>query len=125
MDRSNGEVSRPPQDWAGVANKGIAGMTPADKGWILAFVVIFGMFQISNYMISVEREKSEEARSVRLVTYFTQLEDSRAVMEVNRAQEIRRLQEIIKELTQTVVREAERKGRGKAKEKLIEKAVKQ
>lgn len=99
------------QDWVGVASKGIAGMTPADKGWILAFVIIFGMFQISNYLLSIAREESESERTARLVSYFNKIEDSRVDLEKNRSEEVRRLQETVKYLVQTIAREAERKGR--------------
>ena len=108
------------QDWADVAKQSVSGMTPADKGWILAFVVLFAVFQISNYLISTQRQEEETARSNRQVEYFMKLEESRSSIEENRSQEIRRMQEVIKELTQALGRAHEYSGRAEHEKSLLE-----
>lgn len=112
------------QDWAGVAGKGIAGMAPAEKGWILAFVVIFAIFQASNYMSSIKREDGERERASNIIEYFNSIEASRSKIEEHRSEENRRLQEVIKELSQTISRQANRTGRALTADQAVENALK-
>ena len=103
-------------DWSEVAGKGIAGMTSADKGWILAFVLIFGMFQAANYMVSMEVAKAEVSRMARLGAHLEAIEQARLQMEEHRAEEINQLHEMVSFLTQTISRSAENKSDPKRRE---------
>ena len=112
------------QEWQEVAHGVVKGMTPADKGWILAFVMLFAIFQISNYLMNRERIEQSKVQSNNLVTYFTQLEGSRSTIEENRAQEIRRLQEVVKELSQALGRQYEYMGRAQHERSILDKGDK-
>jgi hypothetical protein len=112
------------QDWSGVAKTGISSMAPAEKGWILAFVIIFAVFQGANYLVSIKREEAETDRSVRLSEHLISLGASRDKVEENRAQEIRRMQEVIKDLSQTIARQANRDGRAETADQAVRNALK-
>lgn len=113
------------QEWNEVVRDTVTRLTPPERGWILAFVLLFAVFQVSNYLQESERLERDETKDRALVDYFNALEQSRIVIEENRAQEIRRLQEIVKELTQTVARSSERTGRADAQKGLLERAAQQ
>ena len=107
------------QEWSDVAKHTVGSLTPADRGWILAFVILFGIFQGSNYLIQTQRQEEETSRSNRQVEYFMKLEDSRSKIEDNRSEEFRRMQEVIKELTQALGRAHEYEGRAQHEARIL------
>ena len=73
-------------------------MAPADKGWILASVIVIlgamSLLEITNYLSNVNRNEST-------ANYFT-------VMEKHRSEENRRLQEQNRILAQALARQSDR-----------------
>lgn len=110
------------QDWSGVAKTGIASMAPADKGWVLAVVVIIGMLSASEYFQSADQHKRFAEAISRTMDYLETVEADRQKMSEIRADEMRRMQEVMKEMVQTVARQAERSGRTEREGELIDKA---
>jgi hypothetical protein len=53
--------------------------------------------------------------------YFTVIEQNRKQIEENRSQEIRRMQEVVKELSQALGRQYEYKGRAQHERNILEK----
>ena len=86
---------------AETASNAISHMAPAEKGWILASVILFlggvAMIEGTNYL-----ESETSARSVE--TFLLKVED-------NRSQEMRRSQETVKSLAQALSRQSDRIGR--------------
>jgi uncharacterized protein HemX len=78
------------QDWAGVVKEGVTGMTPGHKGWVLAFVVLAALILGTSLYGILKREETLQLRSGRLSDLLTLIEN-------NRAEEIRRLEELIAE----------------------------
>jgi hypothetical protein len=78
------------QDWAGVVKEGVTGMTPGHKGWVLAFVVLAALILGASLFGIVKRENTLQMRSGRLF-------DLLVLIENDRAEEIRRLEELIAE----------------------------
>ena len=110
MTDENGRrsVSMPeeqPNDYAGhaaeVGKSAIEHMAPAEKGWILAAVILMistmAILEVTNYLENTHRA---EAASKYLVE-----------LETNRAQEVRRAQESSRILAQALSRQADRIGR--------------
>lgn len=58
-------------------------MAPAEKGWILAFVVIFGMLQASSLYQAVTGDGAETERSSRVKEYLSVIETNRSKQEDN------------------------------------------
>jgi len=100
------------QDWAGVAGKGITAMAPADKGWILAVVIIVTVLQVGDTI----REWLGEQRSERVSGIFS---EQLMATEVHRSDELRRCQESIKERVQAEARQYEYQGRARHEAQLI------
>ena len=111
------------EDWGDVAAKGVLGMSNAQKGWILAFVVIFGVFQATNYAANVARESADVERADRLAKYFETVEMNRAKVEEHRSQELRRAQETIEALADTIGRQSERQARMEREATVIDKTI--
>lgn len=99
------------QDWSGVAKHGLMAMAPAEKGWLLAVVVMFGTLMLVDYFETVRQLEASSKRTEEVNKYLGVIEANREKAEDTRAQEVRRLQEIVKELAQTVSRQANRAGR--------------
>jgi hypothetical protein len=96
------------KDWASVASEGVKGLTPAASGWVLAIVIMFLGMTFMNYL-------GTDRQAKHLGNYLTLLEQ-------NRAQELRRTQEALMEMTRTVAREAERLGRMRQQIEVIDQA---
>ena len=92
----------------------ISGVTPADKGWILGFVIVVFIIVASDVWISIKTLDSNRAANERLVTYFIEVEQNRAQALDHQAQlfgdQVRRSQEVIRALAETVSRDSERAG---------------
>lgn len=99
------------QDWASVGKDAVAKLTPADKGWILAFVILFSVMQVTNYLRSLDRNALAKAESERVNQYMELIESNRRDMANKRADEMRRMQELVKTLSDTVSRQADRVSR--------------
>lgn len=99
------------QDWAGTASHIGGKLAPADKGWILGFVLVFAVFQGANLFINIKQEEGEALRTGNLIKYFELLEANRNKMEENRAMENRELLRIVESLTKAVARDSDRLGR--------------
>jgi hypothetical protein len=110
------------QDWSGVAKTGIASMTPGDKGWVLAVVIIIAVLAASDYFSLATQHKRFSESILRTMDYLGTVEANRQKINEIRADEMRRMQEVMKEMVQTVVRQAERSGRTQREGELIEKA---
>lgn len=96
------------QDWASVAKDSVVKLTPADKGWILAFVILFSVMQVTNYLTSVGRSEMELDKGQRINAYLELLESNRRDMAMKRADEMRRMQELLKALADTISRQSDR-----------------
>ena len=89
-------------------------MTPADKGWVLAVVVIVLVLQTGDVMRDwMSNDRNKKASDI----YGTQLNS----MESNRSDEVRRCQEVLKEMSQAVARQHEYQGRAQHEQTLIKK----
>jgi hypothetical protein len=100
------------QDWAGVTAKGIMAMAPADKGWILAVVIIVTVLQLGDTVREWIGEKRSERVSLLMNNQMT-------AMEVHRSDELRRCQESIKERVQAEARQYEYQGRARHESRLL------
>lgn len=84
-----------------ISNTALRGMAPAEKGWILAAVVMIlgalGLIEITNYL---DNKNGDESTA----KFFTLLETSRS-------EENRRLQEQNKTLADALARQSDRLGR--------------
>ncbi len=100
------------QDWAGVAKTGVSSMAPADKGWILAVVVIVLVLQVGD---TIQSWFGNERSARTAVIFGEQLTE----MEAHRSDELRRCQEGIKEMAQAVSRQHEYQGRAQHEKTLM------
>lgn len=107
------------QDWSGVAKTGLSSMAPAEKGWVLAVVIIIAALEVGDHFTTREQYAAFEGSMNRMSEYLALVETSRASMEENRSQEIRRMQEVNKELSQALGRRHEYEGRAAHEEKLL------
>ena len=83
-------------NWSGVARTGIQSVV-TEKGWILAVVVMFVALIGINYL---ERQQQGQ----RMAEYFSMVEELRAKNVAIRAEEMRRLQEIVADLAAEIQR---------------------
>ncbi len=111
------------QDWSGVAKTGLASMAPAEKGWLLGLVIMFTVMFGLNYMEHNDNLIAERSRSENLMTYLKAIEANRQAMNAVRATEMRRMQEINKELAQTVSRQANRAGRSMTSQQAVDQMI--
>lgn len=115
------------QDWTGVAKIGLSSMAPAEKGWILAVVIIIAVLEASDYFtIAAQYEtiaaqyESFQLNAKQIADYLNVVEEHRKATEENRSQEIRRMQEVNKELSQALGRSHEYEGRAQHERDLLE-----
>jgi len=91
-----------PSDYVGAAaevgSEAIKGMAPAEKGWILASVIVIlgamALLEVTNYL-------ENTSRSTTTAQYFTHIE-------AHRSEENRRLQEQNRILAQALARQSDR-----------------
>jgi hypothetical protein len=112
------------QDWSGVAKTGIASMTPGDKGWVLAVVIIIAILQGADYFSSVAQVERFEAGMSRMADYLELIEQDRRQVQLARTDERQELIRIIEALTQTVTRQANRDGRAETANQAVSNALK-
>ena len=105
----NGDAPQPKanpnaESYADVAKSGIQALAPADKGWMLAVVIIIIALQVNDYFsaqrLSVYLTATDERRNAMILKY----------MDIATEQQ-RRSQEVIKQLTDASIRDGERAGR--------------
>jgi len=102
-------------------------MAPAEKGWILAVVIIIAVLEASDYFtIAAQYEtiaaqyESFQLNAKQIADYLNVVEEHRKATEENRSQEIRRMQEVNKELSQALGRSHEYEGRAQHERDLLE-----
>lgn len=99
---------------ADVSKSLIGGITPADKGWILGFIVVVFIIVASYTFISIRQAEQAATSAERLTTYLIAVESNRSEALERQAQffgdQARRSQEVIRELAQAVARDSERAG---------------
>lgn len=87
-------------------------MAPAEKGWILASVIVIlgamALLEVTNYM-------DNQNRTASTIKYFT-------AMEAHRSEETRRLQEQNRVLAQALARQSDRIGRQALESRLMKEA---
>ena len=108
------------QDWTGVAKIGLSSMAPAEKGWILAVVIIIAVLEASDYFTIAAQYESFQLNAKQIADYLNVVEEHRKATEENRSQEIRRMQEVNKELSQALGRSHEYEGRAQHERDLLE-----
>lgn len=91
----------PRETYATQAVEGIKALSPADKSWIAGFVIIFTMLVGTNAWVQTHTIRSEVQRAADIRAYFE-------VIEINRAEEIRRTQETVRLLADSLSRDTER-----------------
>ena len=110
------------QDWSGVAKTGLASMAPADKGWVLAVVIIIAILQGADYFSNVAMVARFETGMGRMGDYLELVENDRRQAQLARADERKELIRIIENLTMTVSRQANRAGRSMTAEQAVQQA---
>lgn len=95
------------QDWAGVADKGLAKLGKAETGWVLGLVLMFALMVGGTALVFQTWVQSEEKRDQALVSWLLILEENRAKAEEHRADELRRCQESIRYMADALGRHAE------------------
>ena len=108
------------QDWTGVAKIGLSSMAPAEKGWILAVVIIIAVLEAGDYFATAAQYKSFQLNAKQTADHLNVVEEHRKATEENRSQEIRRMQEVNKELSQALGRSHEYEGRAQHERDLLE-----
>jgi len=108
------------QDWSGVAKTGLASMAPADKGWILAVVIIVAILQGSDYFASASRDEQFAASMERMGGYLELVEQDRRQAQMARTSERQELLRLVENLTATVSRQANRAGRAMTSQQAVE-----
>lgn len=86
------------------ASSTLSALSPADRSWIAGFIVVVAIIVLSDLYMSIKQMQTI-AESDKIVAEYFQF------LETNRAAELRRSQETIKALADTVAREAERTSR--------------
>ena len=101
-------------DLAGNAVDGIRALSPADKSWVAAVTIIFLGITGVNAWVQIQGLKSGADDANRLVEYLINVESNRATALDKQSQlyadQMRRAQETIKDLTDAVARDSERAG---------------
>ena len=101
-------------DAAEVSKTLIEFVTPAREGWVLAFIVIVGIIVGSDMWISIKTLEANKEMVNTNRAYFDKVEANRA--SANRdaiqvyADQLRRSQEVIRSLSESIARESERTG---------------
>lgn len=99
---------------ADVSKSLIQGMAPAEKGWILGFIVVVAIIVLSDMWVNLKTLQSTEVRAQATQQYFELVEAHRATQFDKAMQQwadqTRRYQEVIRALTESVARDSERAG---------------
>jgi|GEM_PF-1928407 len=111
------------QDWSGVAKTGLASMAPADKGWVLAVVIIIAILQGGDYFSSARMADRMESSMTAMRDYLELVEKDRAQGALSRTQERQELLRIIETLTATVSRQANRAGRALTSQQAVDQLI--
>ena len=92
----------------------IQGIAPAEKGWILGFIVVVAIIVLSDMWVNIRTLQANITSGERVQTYFEQVETNRSTQLDNAmeqwADQTRRYQEVIRALTESVARDSERAG---------------
>jgi len=99
------------QDWSGVAKTGLASMAPADKGWVLAVVVIIAILSAGDYFRSASRDEQFALSMGRMSDYLELVENDRRQDSMAKTEERKELIRVLETVTATVSRQANRAGR--------------
>ena len=112
----------------------IQGMAPAKEGWILAFIVIVALITGSDLWIGMKTLEANTMVSEQTRKYFEMVEENRASSardaHATYADQVRRSQEVIRSLAESISRDSERAGdaalmaiRDKSQAQRVESAV--
>ena len=101
-------------DAADVGKTLIQGIAPAEKGWILGFICVVAIIVMSDMWVSLKTLDSNAEMSAANREYFTLVEQNRMTSNAKQAEmfgdQVRRSQEVIRDLAQAVSRDSERSG---------------
>jgi len=111
------------QDWSGVAKTGLASMAPADKGWVLAVVIIIFILQGVDYLNGLAQAGRFESAFERMSEYLNLVEQDRKEMSIARTGEGKELLRIVGNLIQTITRQANRAGRAETANQAVTNAL--
>ena len=112
------------QNWSDVAKTGLSAMAPADKGWVLAVVIIIAILQGTDYLTTAVQNERFEAGMERMASYLELVEQDRKQMNLARTDERKELLRIIEGLTATVTRQVNRDGRAATADQAVTNALK-
>ena len=112
------------QNWSDVAKTGLSSMAPADKGWVLAVVIIIAILQGNDYLTSLIQHERVGANMERMASYLELVEQDRKQMNLARTEERKELLRIIEGLTGTVTRQVNRDGRAATANQAVTNALK-
>jgi hypothetical protein len=89
----------------------IKGIAPADRGWILGFIVVVFFILAADVLSTYWLTVSTSERNVRLTEYLIEIESNRSQAMERQAQtygdQLRRSQEVIEDLSQAIARQSE------------------
>jgi hypothetical protein len=111
------------QDWSEVAKTGLASMAPADKGWVLAVVIIIFILQGVDYLNGLAQADRFENAMERMSEYLNLVEQDRKEMSIARTGERKSLLHIVGDLIQTITRQANRDGRAETANQAVMNAL--
>ena len=101
-------------DAADVGKSLIQGVAPAEKGWILGFILVVAIIVLSDAWVGIKTIEATSAMQVQQRTYFETVETNRTAAIAKQAEvfsdQVRRSQEVIRDLAQAVSRDSERSG---------------
>ena len=101
-------------DAAEVGKSLIQGIAPAEKGWVLGFIIVVAIIVLSDMWVGIKTLETNVAISQSNRVYFTLVEENRMKAMDKQAQtfsdQVRRSQEVIRDLAQAVSRDSERSG---------------
>lgn len=99
---------------ADVGKSLIKGITPADQGWVLGFIIVVAIIVLSDMWVSLKTLQANAERHEYTQNYFEMVEVHRADQFEQSLEQFtdasRRYQEVIRALTETVARDSERAG---------------
>ena len=114
MSSGKGVTDSAISDAAEVSKTLISGITPADKGWILGFIIVVAIIVGSDMYVSIVTARTNAQENIVLAEYFKVIEQNRAAALDRQSQtyadQVRRSQEVIRDLAQAVARDSERAG---------------
>ena len=101
-------------EYADVAKTGIAALVPGKEGWLFGLVLIMAMILAVFGWIFVRSLEQQRLSAERLTTYLIEVEQNRSEalerQQLAHKDEIRRYQETVLHLVQSVARDSERAG---------------